>query len=133
MKAHSKVRTRWIIAGFVGIAISLLVGRHQYIASADARDWTRLTREEGTLNKTINQVLPIGTEKSKVEEFLRTQHIEFMSYPRGWIVGDDSVPQVEAYTRPVKVRLGRCTIHLTFDFDMQNRLSKYREEHVCAE
>ena len=89
-------------------------------------------QREQALKRDIDASLPVGTQRSQVEKFLRDHDILFVYYPASADT-EAHFATLDAYTRQVPTPIFRCKIHLTFRFDQQDGLQGYQEKYVCSE
>ena len=96
-----------------------------------SRSVEELRQTETSLKRAVDEELPQGSDRSRIEGFLGKHQMEY-TYYRASSSGGERIPAiVDAYTQYVATPSLRCKLHFTFTLDTRDRLLGYKEKYVC--
>jgi hypothetical protein len=98
---------------------------------ARSRSMEELRQFETSLKRAVDE-LPLGSDRSRVEDFLTKHQVEHTYYPRSSSDRERIPATLDAYTHYVGTASLRCKLHFTFKFDDENKLAGYEDKYVCA-
>jgi len=121
----------WLVLACVAIIVLLWMRWR----AADIQSRSTLRQVEESLKREINNELPVGSDKVRVEEFLRTRAMYTDGFRRLGIADrssyDGAAGMIYATSGDLKTSIYFCKIVVLFKFTDENKLLGYSDKLVC--